>query len=250
MLCQTRLSVILIAACIGIGSTGCKRRDAVAAVDARPVAAAPVPAAEVKTATTDLAPAPKTEEAPAAVKPAPAFDISSVPMSEVPLPAFPYIMVPKEVDENASQVTELMFDRKYVLAGASLLPVEGHFLRRYFSIDKLKMSPLEAFRNYSNYMKSLGGVKVNSMHPLNDSLVKQTKGGAEAVVKNLGQLGVDAENPDDAPSFVQYLIRKPTGNIWISYALYGAFVSLAVIEEKPMQQRVMNEKADGVAVKP
>lgn len=166
------------------------------------------------------------------------FDVSAIAKSTAALPPFPYIALPEGIPEDAGQ--EIDFDRAYVLAGSQWQPVEGHISRRKFFLADIKMSPLAAYRNYDETLKSLGAVHVNTVQPHDPALIAQN-GGEEAKIRERLRLDdVDEALPSDVPGFIQYLLRTPSSNVWICFSVsnQGSVVGLLVVEEKALEQKV------------
>jgi len=209
--------------------TACKRKEA-------PVADAPaaVTASAAPAAPAAPAPAPVAAPAPAATP----FDVGTVPVTTAAMPPFPFISLPKGTDGYRND--EVEFERIHVLAGQELRPVEGHLSARSYPLSIIKMSSLAAFRNYDMALKAMGAVAVNTILPTDPAFVAQHGGDSKAIEKQLALSDIEETMPNDVPPFVQYLLRTPAANIWISFSFYndGRNVSLVVLEEKALQQAV------------
>lgn len=224
--------------------TACKRKET------PPAESAPAPAP-----TAAAAPAPATGgTTPAAVNvadssPAKPFDPQSVPVSSAQIPPFPYVDRPKGTEGYHDE--EKKFDRMYVIAGNELRPVEGHYQQRWFPPNVIKMSLLEAFRNYDNAFRALGAVRVDQVHPGDPAFLAGNGGDKEAILKRLRlpNLPGASELPEGVPVYAQYLLRTADRNIWLSFSIFdnGNNVSLMALEEQPMQQSVGFIKADAMA---
>lgn len=232
----TRLLLCLLLIPV-LALTACKRREA-------PVAPAASTPATTATAAQPAAAAATPAPAAAAAQP---FDVGTVPVSTATIPPFPLIALPKGTEGFHDQNVD--FERVYVLAGQELRPVEGHLSERYFPPSVAKMSTLAAFRNVDTAVKSLGGVKVNTVQPGDKAFIAQHGGDREAILKKLRILNLEETLPSDVPTFVQYLIRTPAANIWISFTVFDGEnnVSIVVLEEKAMQQTVGLVTADAMA---
>jgi len=228
-------SVLLLGILGALAITGCKRKEPVPAVEPASVAAASAPAANAAQAA-----------APAAA-PAKAFDINSVPMSSAAIPPFPYLEMPPDTDGYHKDGKD--FDRAWVIAGDELRPVEGRTSERWFPLSAAKMSMLSAFRNYETAIKSIGGVRVDSVHPLDPAFIARNGGDQEAVLKKLAIPNSHLTTPGDTPTFSQYLVRTPKGNIWIALFFFDDDIdmSIEVVHEKAMEQTVGLVKADAMA---
>lgn len=183
--------------------------------------------------------------APAAVAP---FDVASVPISTATMPPFPFVALPKDLGDGYHN-EDKDFDRAYVLAGQELRPVEGHLSLRFFPPNVVKMSSLAAFRNYDQVIKSLGGVRVDTVAPGDKAFIARNGGDRNAILAKLRLLNLEDTGPDDVPTFAQYLIRTPRSNVWISFSLFDDKnnVNLLVLEEKALQQTVGLVTADTMA---
>ena len=225
--------------------TGCKRKEpAPAAATPAPASTPAADSAHAGAAPSSAPSAPSNTAANAApVKP---FDPQSVPVSNAKIPPFPYVSRPEGADGYHDE--ERKFDRLYVIAGNELRPVEGHYQQRWFPPSVVKMSPLEAFRNYDNAFRALGAVRVDTANPADPAFLARN-GGQEAVLKRLRLPNVPTDLPEGVPAYAQYLLRTPDRNIWLSFSMFddGNNVNLMTLEEKPMEQRVTLIKADQMA---
>jgi len=229
--------------------TACKRKEPAPA--AAPPAPASTPAADAphaSAAPSSVASAASAGTAAAAPDTAPVkpFDVQSVPVSNAKIPPFPYVSRPKGADDYHDE--ERKFDRLYVIAGNELRPVEGHFQQRWFPPSVVKMSQLEAFRNYDNAFRALGAVRVDTANPIDPAFVARN-GGKETVLKRMRLPNVPTDLQEGVPAYAQYLLRTPDRNIWLSFSMFdnGNNVSLTTLEEQPMEQRVTLIKADEMA---
>lgn len=215
--------------------SACKRRDP---------PAIGAPAAQTAGAT----PAAASASAPASVPAAAPFDVASVPVSTATMPPFPFVAFPKDLGDGYHN-EDKAFDRVYVVAGQELRPVEGHLSLRFFPPSAIKMSNLAAFRNYDQVIKSLGGVRVDTVAPGDQAFIARNGGDRNAILAKLRLLNLEDTGPDDVPTFAQYLIRTPTSNVWISFSLFDDKnnVNLVVLEEKAMQQTVGLVTSDTMA---
>lgn len=224
MATRTCRLLIPMAVCAALAVSGCKRREeAPAPPDAANVTPAPVvPAAS--------APSPPAADA------TKAFDPASVPLSTAALPPFPYVQVPGREAEGYHK-EESGFDRVFVVAGNELRPVEGRVMLRFFPPGAVKMSTPEAFRNYDNIVKSLGGVQVNTVHPLEQGFITLNGTDRETLLKKLRAPNMQRSTASDTPTFTQYLVRTEKGNIWISTFFFDGEnnMGLLTVEEKPVQ---------------
>lgn len=216
--------------------TGCKRKEAPVAAPTAVVAAS-VPAASA-------VPASAASSAPAA---RPAFDVESVPVSTATMPPFPYLDMPPDTDGYHKEGKA--FDRAWVIAGDELRAVEGRTSERWFPLSVPKMSKLEALRNYEAAIKSIGGVRVDRVQPLDPAFLARNGGDKDAMLKKLAIPNMALTAPDDTPAFSQYLLRGPTGNVWIALMFFddNLNMSIKVIQEQAMTQTVALVKADAMA---
>lgn len=182
--------------------------------------------------------------APAQVKP---FDVTSVPMSTAVIPPFPFFEMPAGTDGYHKDAKD--FDRAWVIAGEELRAVEGRTSERWFPPSAVKMSTLAAFRNYEAAIKSLGGVRVDKVHPLDPAFIARNGGDKEALLKKLAIPNSRITAPDETPTFSQYLVRTPKGNIWIALIFFDGDLNLSieVVQEQAMEQTVALVKADDMA---
>jgi outer membrane protein OmpA-like peptidoglycan-associated protein len=226
------LSILLLGTLSALSLAGCKRKEAPVAPTAE-VAAAGTPAASA-------APA-------AAAAPAKAFDTASVPMSTAAMPPFPFLEMPPDTDGYHKDGKD--FDRAWVIAGNELRAVEGRTSERWFPVSVAKMSMLSAFRNYETAIKSMGGVRVDTVQPLDPAFIARNGGDQEAVLKKLSIPNSHLTAPGDTPTFSQYLVRTPKGNIWIALYFFDddLNMSIEVVQEKAMEQTISLVKADAMA---
>lgn len=160
-----------------------------------------------------------------------ATDPAAVPLSKVQLPAFPVVQLPKEARKPFSE-DEVAWERVYVLAGERLLPVEGRYLRRLFSVGSAGLTEQGVMAHYAREIEALGGIRLATYRKGEDAVLRQ--GGLEPkrAFEKMRQL--------DGSSMEQYLIRSARGNVWISVGVFdgGQNGSLVVVEEQPFRQSV------------
>lgn len=176
-----------------------------------------------------------------------AFDTTSVPMSGATVPPFPYLQLPEGSDGYHTDGKD--FDRAWVIAGDELRAVEGRTSERWFPPGAVNMSMLSAFRNYEAAIKSMGGVRVDTVHPMDPAFIARNGGDQDAVFKKLAIPNSHPTAPGDTPTFSQYLVRTPKGNIWIALIFFDGDLNLSieVVQEKAMEQTVSLVKADALA---
>jgi OOP family OmpA-OmpF porin len=234
MTSRTLLPLLLVGTLGALTLAGCKRKEAPLAPPVA-VTTASAPAASAAAAPTS---------APAQVK---AFDITSVPMSTATIPPFPFVELPPGTDGYHKDAKD--FDRAWVIAGDELRAVEGRTSERWFPIHVANMSVLAAFRNYETAIKSLGGVRVDTVQPFDPAFIARNGGDNEALLKKLSIPNGHLTAPGDTPSFSQYLVRTPQGNIWIALFFFDddLNMSIEVVQEKPMEQTITLVKADAMA---
>lgn len=223
---------ILCISLAAISLLGCQHKEA------------PLPTVAAATASTT---APTTAAAPGAATSAKPFDIQSVPVTAAAMPPFPYLELPSEATGYHTETKD--FDRAYVIAGEQLQAVEGRTSERWFPPGVAKMSTLQVFRNYDQAIKAMGGLKIDAVHPLAPAFIQRNGGDSEAILKKLAIPNILRTLPNDVPTFSQYLVRTPKGNVWIAFFIFDEEnnVSIKVVEEKPMQQTVALVKADAMA---
>jgi hypothetical protein len=210
-----RAYLIFLVPCVALAISACKpKEEAAATVAATPPAAA--------------------TSAPVAASTKP-FDPESVPLSTATLPPFPYVQLPDPKAEGYHKAEQAV-DHAFVVAGSELRPVDGRTMLRFFPPSVVKMSTLEAFRNYDNAIKAMGGVQVNTVHPLEDAFIKLNGVDRETLLKKLRAPNLERSTASDAPTFTQYLIRTAKGNVWISTFFFDGEnnMGLLTIEEKPI----------------
>lgn len=236
---KIHMTAAVLAALLSISA--CKRNEAVPADTSQAPPAAP--AAEPAPASAPATSSPDNAANASAAKP---FDLQGVPVSSAKLPPFPYVDRPKGTESYHSKEQE--FDRIYVIAGGELRPVEGHYQQRWFPPNVVRMSLLEAYRNYDNAFRALGAVRVDAANPA-DAAFAARNGGNEAMLKRLRLPNLPRELPEGVPAYAQYLLRTPDRNIWLSFSVFddGNNVNIMTLEEKPMQQSVAFIKADEMA---
>ena len=170
------------------------------------------------------------------------FDLQSVPVSSIPLPAFPYLDWPSKLEEGYRNVVlDKNFDQAFVITGRSLRPVEGKVTQRNFPNDPVGWSAIAAQRNYAAIIKSLGGVKVNTVLPGDAQWLRHQSGEPEAVFKKL-RLTDNGDNAEGrgVVSYDVYLVRSQDSNVWFAVAEVagGSSTSLLVIKEKALEQSI------------
>ncbi len=229
--------LILLGTLATLASTGCTPKEETTVVPPAAVAQAGAPAASGA-----IAPA-----APSAETKAKGFDISSVPKSSAKIPPFPYLELPPGSDGYRKETKD--FERAWVIAGGELRAVEGRTSERWFPMSAVKMSVLAAYRNYDVAIKALGGVHVNTIHPLDPGFIALNGGDKAAVLKKLGVPNSRFSTPDETPTFSQYLVRTPQENIWISLIFFDddMNMSVKVVREQAMEQVIALVKADAMA---
>lgn len=213
-----------MALCAVLALTACKRQEAPPAADPTPASAAP-PAA------TAAAPVP-------AVKP---FDPHSVPTSTAAIPPFPYVDLPNDGKGlDGYHREEQQFDRRYVIAGEELRPVEGHYLERWFPLGVARLSMMEAWRNYDTALRAMGAVRIDNVRPDDPAFIDRNGGDKQAVLKRLRLPNVPPASASDAPPYAQYLLRTADKNVWLTFFLFddGLNAGIVALEEKAMQQSV------------
>jgi OmpA-OmpF porin, OOP family len=231
------VSLTGIVLCGALALSGCKKKE-------EPVVTAdPVPQAS----TDQVATPPGTTASSAPAAAATPFDPRGVPVSTAKIPPFPLVDRPEGAENYRKE--EKNFDRAYVIAGGELRAVEGRVSERWFPPSAVKMSQLEAWRNYENVLKGLGAVRVDKVHPADKAFIDRNGGDAEAVLKKLRLPNIEKTIPSDVPTYSAWLLRTPEKNYWISYAIFDGEnnVSLLVVEEKAMEQTVKLIKADEMA---
>jgi outer membrane protein OmpA-like peptidoglycan-associated protein len=219
-----KLASTLVLATLALSA--CKRQDTTAAPE-QVIVATPAPVAAAPAAT-----APTTT--PVAANPtASTFDINSVPVTTAALPPFPYLDWPEKLAEGDRNGDEpLDFDATSVIVGNDLRSVEGHVVRRYYSLSQAKLSALAAERNYDAALKAMGAVQVNLTQP-NDEKFQE----AHQEIKDL-TAARKAFKILDHGKYKSYLIRTPQGNVWIAYTIDDYNVNIVAIEEKALQQSI------------
>lgn len=229
-----------LALCGALALSGCKKKE-------EPVVVAPVAApsqpGQKTTAPAAAMPAAATAS-PAAAAP---FDPQAVPMSTATIPPFPLVERPKGAEKYHSEAKT--FDRVHVIAGDAVRAVEGRVSERWFPPSAVKMSQLEAYRNYDNALKAMGAVRVDTAHPADQAFIDRNGGDRAAVLKKLGLVNIEKTIPSDVPTYSTYLLRTPEKNYWVNYAIFDGEnnVSIRVVEEQAMEQTVTLVKADAMA---
>lgn len=235
-----RLSTLVLPLLLAASLSACKKDQAAtqsAATEAPPAANAPAEAAPA--AAPPSTPAAPVAAAPAAAPAGQGFDVQSVPVSTKTPPPFPYLAAPAELGaKNVYTERDVDFDRVYVLVGEELRPVEGRVMQRKFFMHELKWSAIAAHRNYENALKEMGAVRVDKVHPYTDPFIERNGGDVSAMFKRMGIPHIGRMEDPDKPGFEQWLLRTPTTNVWMSFALDNGQVYLLTVEEKAMQQQV------------
>lgn len=236
-----------IVLCGALALSGCKKKQEPEVAATTPEQATQQAAQQAEPAATAAATSPASTPAATAPMAAMPFDPQSVPVSTAKLPAFPLLQRP---EGTASYHTvEKNFDRVFVIAGDELRAVEGRVSERWFPPSAVKMSTLEAYRNYENLLKELGAVRVDKSHPADKAFIDRNGGDREAVLQKLRVPNTQKSIPSDVPTYSAYLLRTPDKNYWITYTIFDGEnnVSLLVVEEKAMEQTVKLVKADEMA---
>jgi hypothetical protein len=101
----------------------------------------------------------------------PTFDVNTVPVSGIALPPFPYLDYPEKL-ENGYQHNnqDSNFDEVQLIAGRTCArwkeKFHGDFIHDNWDVsNRLR-------KNYENAIKSLGGVKVNEITPVDPAFLK------------------------------------------------------------------------------
>lgn len=224
----TPVSLTPLLLCLSVSLLGCKKAAEAAQTAAVPAlavaAAAPAKAAAKPTA-------------------APAFDLDAVPESSATIPPFPYLDYPKKVDEAFQSSESSPLDKVYVIAGKSLLQLEGKVATRTFPNDQAEMSELEIRRSYESALKALGGVKVSMVAPDDAALVAANGGDDFVIRKDMLRI------PETGLSYDVYLIRRGPLRHWIALMVNGRTTRLLAVEEKAFVQTV-GYVADGGKTSP
>jgi OOP family OmpA-OmpF porin len=230
----TKITTAALAALISLNA--CKRDDA---TTAETTAASTTSTADSTRARSQATPIGNPASS-SAVTP---FDLQSVPITSTKLPAFPYVDRPAGTEGYHNE--EQQFDQIYVIAGNELRSVEGRYQQRWFPLSVVKMSLLEAYRNYDSAFRALGAVRVDAVGPADPVFVARN-GDTKSILQRLRLPNLPGDLPGDVPVYAQYLLRAPDRNIWLSFSVFddGLNVSVTTLEEKPMQQRVSFIKAD------
>ncbi len=239
-----RSSTLVLSLLLAASLSACKKNQA----DTQPATTDTPPAANAPAAPAQASAPPSAPAAPAATAPAAApatasagqgFDLQSVPVSTKAPPPFPYLATPAELGpKNVYTDRDVDFDRVYVLVGEELRPVEGRVMQRKFFMHELKWSAIAAHRNYENALKEMGAVRVDKVHPYTDTFIERNGGDVSAMFKRMGIPHIGRMEDPDKPGFEQWLLRTPSTNVWMSFALDNGQIYLLTVEEKAMQQQV------------
>jgi len=194
---------------------------------------APVPQPEPANTTATSSPASKPASAAPTNSDAPAsqaqFDIEKVPVTTAVLPPFPYLEYPPGTQEGAMFTKKANFDSLYVVTGKQLRKVEGRFESHKFYLSDVKMSEVEARRNYENLIAQMGGIKVNEANP-----AELAQDSVDEIIANKNKTRYD----DGSMSYDVYLVRKPDQLVWIVLMAGSSHVDTLVLAEQPFKQTI------------
>lgn len=165
------------------------------------------------------------------------FDIEKVPLTTAVLPPFPYLEYPPGTLEGAMFTKKANFDSLYVVTGKQLRKVEGRFESHKFYLSDVKMSEVEARRNYENLIAQMGGVKVNEANP-----AELAHDSVDEIIANKNKTRYD----DGSMSYDAYLIRKPDQLVWIVLMAGSSHVDTLVLAEQPLKQTIAFVTADAM----
>lgn len=203
-------AALALAACLG----GCERpQDHPRVPPPKPVTSAPA-----------LPPAP------------PPIDTSYYPIARK-VPPFPYLELPRKAAGQHQR--EAGSERSWVVAGRTLVPVQGRVSERYFAPPAPRMSADDAFRSYDAAIKAMGGIRVDLEHPMSRGFVTHNGGSAQAILDKLRIPNLAEHIPGDTPTFSQYLLRTESGKIWIRFFIFDDqhSVGLVAVEEQAAAAR-------------
>jgi len=202
---------------------------------------APVPQPEPANTTATSSPASKPSSAAPTNSDAPAsqaqFDIEKVPVTTAVLPPFPYLEYPPGTQEGAMFTKKANFDSLYVVTGKQLRKVEGRFESHKFYLSDVKMSEVEARRNYENLIAQMGGIKVNEANP-----AELAQDSVDEIIANKNKTRYD----DGSMSYDVYLVRKPDQLVWIVLMAGSSHVDTLVLAEQPFKQTIAFVTADAM----
>lgn len=220
----------LLAIFLALSACKAKLPDTKADVLASPVTAAAAAPVKADPVPPHAAPLPATPAQTVAAAPAAAFDISRVPVTQTALPPFPYLDWPSALPLSDRHPRVEEFDRRYVIVGQKVVPVEGRIEWREISNGAAKLSAVGAERNYENALKAIGAVKVDAAHP---SDVPEARATSSERLSTDQKFGL-------APggSYSAYLIRTPTKNVWLAISVSNLYTYIMTIDEKAMTQSV------------
>lgn len=129
------------------------------------------------------------------------------------------------------------FDSLYVVTGKQLRKVEGRFESHKFYLSDVKMSEVEARRNYENLITQMGGVKVNEANP-----AELAGDSVDEIIANKKK----TRYSDGSMSYDAYLVRKPDQVIWIVLMAGSSHVDTLVLAEQPLKQTIAFVTADAM----
>lgn len=95
-----------------------------------------------------------------------AFDPADVPASQATLPPFPLLPVPEPLSGlRAESQHTIAFDREHLIAGDSIIAVEGRVFRQRYLLEAgpREYSEAEFHRGYAAMIAALGGVEVSQV---------------------------------------------------------------------------------------
>ncbi len=225
---MSRYSVAIVMAVMSFSLAACKPKPAEQHAD-------------VAAATTDPSPGPNeagtTPTSSATPAPQAQFDIENVPVNNAVLPPFPYLEYPPGLNEGGMFTKKANFDSLYVVTGKQLRKVEGRFESHRFYLSDVKMSEVEARRNYQNLIAQMGGVKVNEATP-----TELAPDSVDEIIANQEKTRYD----DGSMSYDVYLVRKPDQLVWIVLMAGSSYVNTLVVAEQPFKQTVAFVTADAM----
>jgi len=173
---------------------------------------APIPA---------VATAPAGPVAPAAA----AFSIDDVPLSNAPLGQFPYFGLPAGY-EPQNKPKSLDFGHFLFWTGKAFENVEGQtYMVTIRNHEEKKFSSYELKRNFETLFQQAGAIKIADARipaAVLDALPQATR---SELLMGLGDVWNDPAQT--------WVIRRPSGAVWIHYTTNSAQGSLAVVQAKP-----------------